>query len=279
MSFMDDFEYGISNFFSLGGKSRREQTKALNEQTKLQREQFDYQKWYDQNNVTLALKQNMDAGINPMVAQGAGTSSVTASASPQMPNAVVPDTSLLSNLMSKLFDKKMNDDDLDIQQKKVNNDKEVADKLIALKDKQLDLENRRTGAYESDVDARVKNLLREYETSLKDGYGRGSTWYKKLFGEFKSLMNNGKPKTIDEASSVLDTGDVSLVADEFDMPEEMARALIDVWNDATGKTPQTPSSYDTSDDWDAYLKHKIQAEKNGHPNYTWSDWIQAGKPK
>lgn len=169
----------------------------------LQNQQFDYQKWYDQNNVTLGLKQNMDAGINPLASQGGGNSSVTASASPQNPS-VTPNGSVngsvLGDILSQLGQNKRAELSADVAEQEMSTKKQIADDELAqqknfqqqyiniLKQK-VNNESKRTSAYESESDARTKNLIQEFETSVADKYGRGSTFYKKIFGEFLSLLD------------------------------------------------------------------------------------------
>lgn len=170
----------------------------------LQNQQFDYQKWYDQNNVTLGLKQNMDAGINPLAAQGGGNSSVTSSASPQNPS-VTPNGSVngsvLGDILSQLGQNKRAELSADVASQEMSVKKQIADdeleqlkdfqqKYINILNKKVNNESKRTQSYDDDVQARVKNLLQELDEAQKGNYGRGSTYIKRLLGELHSAVKS-----------------------------------------------------------------------------------------
>lgn len=168
----------------------------------LQNQQFDYQKWYDQNNVTLGIKQNLDAGINPLVSQGGGNSSVTASASPQNPS-VTPNGSVngsvLGDILSQLGQNKRAELSADVAEQEISTKKQIADdelaqqkdfqqKYINILNKKVQNESKRTQSYDDDVQARVNNLVQELEQAQKGNYGRGSTYIKRLLGELHSAV-------------------------------------------------------------------------------------------
>lgn len=296
MGFFKNMFQSLGNFFqdplNLNSRDREEEHFAQQQSNwekefALQKDQFEYQKWFDQNNVTLNLKQNMDAGINPLAAQGAGSSSVSSSASPQQPSQSVggADMSILGDLVSQLGANRREDESLKVAKDKIDKDKDTQDQIIALKRDELGLEERRTGAYEKDVQARFNNLMREYEEAKKGGYGRGSTFYKRLFGEVKGTLSDYadglSDKDFDEYLPFLLKASPDSIADEFGVSPDYARRMQRFLRKLNGDANSVPAKKtgDTSDDWDAYLKYKLSAEKNGVKNYTYDMWRSAGKPR
>lgn len=280
MGFFKNLFQGLGNFFSdplnLNSRDREEehfeqQQQNWEKEFALQKDQFEYQKWFDQNNVTLNLKQNMDAGINPLAAQGAGASSVSSSASPQQPSQGVggADMSILGDFISQLGANRREDESLKVAKDKIDKDKDTQDQIIALKRDELGLEEKRTNSYADDVKARVLNLIQEYNNAVSGGYGRGSSLYKKILGEFIELDN----KSPEEARNVLE---------EVFVPNKLGKKLAMIVKDGVKPKDNSKSKSkgdDTSDDWDAYLKYKLSAEKNGVRYYSYEQWRLDGKPR
>lgn len=237
MGFFKDMFQGLGNFFkdplNLNSRDREEEHFAQQQanwekEFALQKDQFEYQKWFDQNNVTLNLKQNMDAGINPLAAQGAGSSSVSSSASPQQPSQGVggADMSILGDLVSQLGANRREDESLKVAKDKIDKDKDTQDQIIALKRDELGLEEKRTDAYGKDVNARVLNLMQEYKAAQEGGYGRGSTFYKKLYGEIKNELEKtfgpfgeGSNGNLQGSLNNLSSKDVKGVTSELKRPK------------------------------------------------------------
>lgn len=73
---------GIFNAVS-SSEQRAEEQRRYEEQMKLQREQFDYQKYYDANKTQLLANDLQNAGLSKtLISGGAGSSSVTGTANP-----------------------------------------------------------------------------------------------------------------------------------------------------------------------------------------------------
>lgn len=201
--FNDPLGYGARDEASALNREQFEfQKNSWQKEFDLQNQQFDYQKWYDQNNVTLGLKQNMDAGINPLAAQGGGNSSVTSSASPQNPS-VTPNGSvngsILGDVLSQLgqnnraeLSANVAEDEMqtkkDIASDELEQQKDFQNKYLKILNDKVKNESKRTSAYASESDARTKNLVQEFETALADKYGRGSSKFKKILGEFRNFV-------------------------------------------------------------------------------------------
>lgn len=214
MDFFKDMFQGLGNFFkdplNLNSRDREEEHFAQQQENwkkefALQKNQFEYQKWFDQNNVTLNLKQNMDAGINPLAAQGAGTSSVGASASPQQPSQSVggSDMSILGDLISQLGENRREDESLKVAKDKIDKDKDTQNQIIALKRDELGLENRRTSAYEKVTQSQIQEAMARFNEIMQNlsereraGYGRDSSKQYRLFKEILAEIK-GSPQDSD----------------------------------------------------------------------------------
>lgn len=222
----------------------------------LQNQQFDYQKWYDQNNVTLGLKQNMDAGINPLAAQGGGNSSVTASASPQNPS-VTPNGSVngsvLGDILSQLGQNKRAELSADVAAREMSTKKQIADdelaqqkdfqqKYLNILNKKVQNESTRTSAYASEAGARTQNLVQEFETALADKYGRGSTKFKKLLGEFRTFAK----ELADGDGSSSPTPSDGMSADKYGRVSSSDSPYFQEYQNYRASVHKNPLSYE---DW------------------------------
>lgn len=183
-----------------GSKARSEQLQrdafnfqkdSWNKEYQLQQSQFEYQKWFDQNNVTLQAKQNAALGINPMVANGAGTSSVSASGSPsgvQMPG-VSGATDIVGNILSQLGQNHRADVAADLEQQQINNEKVYRDEILDILRTRADNESNRTGAYTEETKVRIEQMLNDLEKQYEGDYGSKSTYMKKTIGEIRHALS------------------------------------------------------------------------------------------
>lgn len=182
-----------------GSRSRSEQLQrdAFNFQKdswqkeyQLQQDQFEYQKWFDQNNVTLQAKQNAALGINPMVANGAGTSSVSASGSPS--GVQTPGTSGVSDIvgtvLSQLGQNHRADVAADLEQQQIDNEQTYRNELLTVLKQRSDNEGNRTRAYTEETRVRIEQMLNDLEKQYEGDYGTKSTNTKKMFGEIRSEL-------------------------------------------------------------------------------------------
>lgn len=174
------------------------------EQMKLQREQFEYQKYYDANNVQLKTQDAMKAGLNPLVATGNNTSSVTASASPQMPDSSTPATGILASVLDKAIDMKKHNDELALARDQLKLAKDKQEDEEAYRDGYLSILRSRAGAditrtevYRQLADiqgeeskTRRQSMAHDLLIRVQDSYGTQSSTYKKVFGELKSLLGD-----------------------------------------------------------------------------------------
>lgn len=182
-----------------GSKARSEQLQqdAFNFQKQswakeyqLQQDQFEYQKWYDQNNVTLQAKQNSALGINPMVAQGAGTSSVSSSGAPsgvQMPGqSGVSD--VVGTILNQLGQNHRADIAADLEQQQIDNESAYRDELLTVLRNRASNEDVRTKAYDDETRVRIEQMLNDLEKQYEGDYGSKSSNSKKIFGEIRSEL-------------------------------------------------------------------------------------------
>lgn len=182
-----------------GSKARSEQLQrdafnfqkdSWNKEYQLQQDQFEYQKWFDQNNVTLQAKQNAELGINPMVANGAGTSSVSASGSPsgvQLPGqSGVSD--VVGTILSQLGQNHRTDVAAGLEQEQIDNEKSYRDDVLEILRTRANNESDRTGAYTEETKVRINQMLNDLEKQYEGDYGSKSTNTKKLFGEIRSEL-------------------------------------------------------------------------------------------
>lgn len=151
----------------------------------LQNDQFNYQKWYDQNNVSLQMQQNAKYGINPIVANGSPTSTaVSASASPQspssgsspLPSGGAPILDLLGTLIGAKVSKDRADQQARLQQQALNNEKNYQSGLLTVLGKRADNETSRTTDYGRHIDAtndEIRARIRDLEYELKYRQDRG----------------------------------------------------------------------------------------------------------
>lgn len=145
----------------------------------LQQDQFNYQKWYDQNNISLQMQQNAKYGINPLAANGSPTSTaVSASGSPQSPSAGssplpssgAPILDLLGTLIGAKVSKDRADQQAELQRDALENEKSYQDGLLAVLGKRAQNETERTSTYKSSVDMsneEIKTRIRDLEYELK----------------------------------------------------------------------------------------------------------------
>lgn len=165
----------------------------------LQQDQFAYQKWFDENNVTLQAKQNAALGINPMVGQGAGTSSVSASGSPsgvQMPG-VSGTSDIVGTILNQLGQNHRADVAADLQQQSIDNEKGYRDEVLNILRTRANNEGERTGAYTEETKVRIEQMLNDLQHEYEGNYGSKSSVPKKMFGELKAEIG----KILDGVSS------------------------------------------------------------------------------
>lgn len=195
--------------FNFQKQSFAQQQENWNKEFNLQNQQFEYQKWYDANNRSLDIAQLDKAGINPIAALGgAGSSSVSASASPQSPSAgsspLAGNSSsgilgLLETILSQSGANKRAQESYDLQQQQIDNEydlkstqlenqKSYQDGLLSILSQRAGNEDIRTGAYRDLTDAQTRDILHELEIRAADKYGRNSSIYRKLMGEISSTF-------------------------------------------------------------------------------------------
>lgn len=195
--------------FDFQKESFRQQQENWNKEFDLQNQQFAYQKWYDANNRSLDIAQLDKAGINPIAALGgAGSSSVSASASPQSPSAgsspLAGNSSsgilgLLETILSQSGANKRAKESYDLQQQQIDNEydlkstqlenqKSYQEGLLSILSQRAGNEDIRTGAYKDLTDAQTRDILHELEIRVADKYGKNSTVYRKLMGEISSTF-------------------------------------------------------------------------------------------
>lgn len=169
----------------------------------LQQDQFEYQKWFDQNNVTLQAKQNAELGINPMVANGAGTSSVSASGSPsgvQMPG-VSGVSDIVGTILSQLGQNHRADIAANLEEQQIQNEKVYKDELLnVLRNRGIN-ETNRTNAYTGETKVRIDQMLNDLEKQYEGDYGSKSTVLKKTIGEIRHALSG----VIDSANDYVET--------------------------------------------------------------------------
>lgn len=190
------------DFLHLFTKSPQEEYNE--KQTALQQQQFEYQKWYDANNIQLKTQDAMKAGINPLVATNGNTSSVTATSQPQMPdNSNAAGMNLLSDMVGKIISHNEHKDELDLENRKLK---------LAQKQQDIDDSNQqtyfnilkaragadvtRTEIYRDlaliqgqESKTRQKSMAHDLLIRVRDGYGTQSSIYRKVAGELASLLN------------------------------------------------------------------------------------------
>lgn len=183
-----------------GSKARSEQLQrdAFNFQKdswqkeyQLQQDQFEYQKWFDQNNVTLQAKQNAELGINPMVANGAGTSSVSASGSPsgvQMPGQSGA-SDVVGAILSQLGQNHRADIAAGLEQQQIDNENTYRNELLGIFRDRANNENVRTKAYDEETKVRIEQMLNDLEKQYEGDYGTKSTQLKKTIGEIRHFIS------------------------------------------------------------------------------------------
>lgn len=195
--------------FDFQKQSFNQQQENWNKEFNLQNQQFEYQKWYDANNRSLDIAQLDKAGINPIAALGgAGSSSVSASASPQSPSAgsspLAGNSSsgilgLLETILSQSGANKRAKESYDLQQQQIDNEydlkstqlenqKSYQEGLLSILSQRAGNEDIRTGAYKDLTDAQTRDVLHELEIRIADKYGKNSTVYRKLMGEISSTF-------------------------------------------------------------------------------------------
>lgn len=197
----DQFEFQKESF--------KQQQENWNKEFGLQNQQFEYQKWFDANGRSLDIAQLDKAGINPIAALGgAGSSSVSASASPQSPSAgssPLPGGSsngilgLLETILAQSGANKRAKESYDLQQQaldneydlkstQLDNEKSYQDGLLTILSQRAGNEATRTDAYKDLTDAQTRDILHELEIRVAGKYGKNSTEYKKLMGEVASTF-------------------------------------------------------------------------------------------
>lgn len=185
------------------------QKDSWNKEYALQQDQFEYQKWFDQNNVTLQAKQNAALGINPMVANGAGTSSVSSSGSPsgvQMPGTSGT-TDVVSTILSQLGQNHRADVAAGLEQQQIDNENAYRDEILTILRNRADNEADRTGAYTEETKVRIEQMLNDLEKQYEGDYGSKSTQTKKMFGEIRAeLKKFGLDLGSPQSPSGLDLG-------------------------------------------------------------------------
>lgn len=171
----------------------------------LQKQQFEYQKWYDANNIQLQTQDAMKAGINPLVGANGSSTAVSSSAQPQMPDENGSQVaSLLSDMVGKVISAKEHKDELDLERdklalaKKSQEDQNTNyEDYLAIMRARAGADVTRTGTY-GDVASqqikesqqRVSQIAHDLDVALKNGYGRNSTTVKKLLGELQSIFDS-----------------------------------------------------------------------------------------
>lgn len=195
-----------------GSKARSEQLQrdafnfqkeSWNKEFQLQQNQFEYQKWFDQNNVTLQAKQNAELGINPMVANGAGTSSVSASGSPsgvQMPGqSGVSD--VVGTILNQLGQNHRADVSAGLEQQQIDNEKAYRDEVLDILRTRADNESDRTGAYTEETKVRIEQMLNDLEKQYEGDYGSKSSPQKRLIGEIRHALSGAVSSANDYAET------------------------------------------------------------------------------
>lgn len=193
------------NFFHKG-RQEETQDRYNEQQLALQQQQFDYQKWYDANNVQLQTQDAMKAGINPLVGSNGSTSSVSASSQPQMPNASdgTANLGVLTDVLGKVLSAKEHKDELDLERDKLalakksqeDQNTNYEDYLAIMRSRAgADVTRTRTygdvaNAQNSESNARKRQILHDLEMQIAADYGRQSSIYKKVIGELKQAFGS-----------------------------------------------------------------------------------------
>lgn len=195
--------------FDFQKQSFAQQQENWNKEFNLQNQQFAYQKWFDANGRSLDIAQLDKAGINPIAALGgAGSSSVSASASPQSPSAGSSPLAggsssgilgLLETILAQSGANKRAKESYDLQQQALDNEydlkstqlenqKSYQDGLLTILSQRAENEDVRTGAYKDLTDAQTRDILHELEIRVAGKYGKHSSEYKKIMGEISSTF-------------------------------------------------------------------------------------------
>lgn len=228
----------------------------------LQKQQFEYQKWYDANNIQLQTQDSMKAGINPLVGANGSSTAVASSAQPQMPDENGSQVaSLLSDMVGKVISAKEHKDELDLERDKLDLAKKTQkdqntnyENYLAIMRARAGADVTRTGTYgdvanaqNSESNARKRQILHDLEMQLAAEYGRQSSIYKKIFGELKQTFGS----------------------DFFSVPDSWKDGLPPLGNPAfSDSNPKPkPKQTDYSDDFAKY-KRAVQSGYKG----SFEDW-------
>lgn len=230
-------------------------------QLDLQKQQFDYQKWYDANNIQLQTQDSMKAGINPLVGANGSSTAVASSAQPQMPDENGSQVaSLLSDMVGKVISAKEHKDELDLERdklalaKKSQEDQNTNyEDYLAIMRARAGADVSRTGIYSgvanaqnSESNARKRQILHDLEMQVAADYGRQSSIYKKVIGELKQAFG----------------------ADFFAPPEHMPSLATP----PESKSKPKPKQTDYSDDFEKYKRAVSSGYKGSFEDWSYLNY-------